>query len=407
MNRSLSVLLLAFILVVMIFSAGCDFTDDFTISYFENYTVEGFSLNAESVRGIQPNKGARCSSSDTVLSVTGECNKSKPFNVKITINDGAFTDPQELNGNYYVLSVINARTFIRIILKDKVKNDIMYIDIQSWATKRPVIDSYNINWYRSFVGGQISTDKEIISPPNDRNSFYTIERIYSTANLILGDVYTETMSVKAVQNCPPVINNSTGGFFIFSLGIGSKQTSYTPYGGNTVYSSGCSLGINQTEFNIAAPVGEYFSELTTNFVGSIFNNTSPFTVRVNWTLPYTPLSIAYSYSNTTTYTGYGYFTYPAGSSNKVRQAGNIWGGSGYWAYAAAPSGAEYGDYFYAKLFVNTDVTNQVLGSKSMSFRWDYHVTGTGINPNYGVSVDTPNTYAYISNSVTYTLLDVY
>lgn len=407
MKRRMSfVLAVVFIFSMLSFSsvALAATASDVSITCFENYTINEGSLTATKSENVAVRGTSEATLTATTLNVTGQGVKGEAFDISVPIQNGAFVSPVDNEGNYDVLSVIDLSESIRIILKEKDARNMLYVDtmLNSGAVKRVKYESYNINWYRAFIGGTIVLEEEIVTEPT-RSSTYSIIKLYSTTNNIYGDVYKEYIRVIAIQTYPQTINNSTGGSFYFTLGIKDKWTDYTPYGGSLVRTDDCSLGMNCGEINLSTPTGEYFASMRTDFVGEIYNYNNPLSLGFNLNIPRTPFSITYSYSYTED--GYGrsyYKSYPA-TTNKATQVGNLWEGAGYWTYKAATEGNDVGDYFYVEMKVDTDTTYQVLGSKLLNFKWDYHITGTGINEEYGLAVNMPSIYDSIVNTVSYTL----
>ncbi len=376
-----------------------------TITYYENYSTDGTSLTASRSEFVEVKKLYASTMTTNALHISGYGSEGKAFDINVPIQNGVFVDPTENKGNYYVLSVIDLGDVIRTILKDNGANNMLFVDmrINDGIDKRVKIGNYNTNWYRAFLGGDIILEEEIISEPM-RNSTYYLLRTYSTTNNIYGHIWKEYIRIMAIQDYPQIINNSTGGTFSFTLGIKEKWTAYTPYGGDTVITNGCSLGMNSAEINLSTPKGEYFSSMTTDFVGQIYNHPNPLSFGFNLNIPCTPFSITYSYSHHDPGYGASYYHYYPGITNKATQVGNIWSGAGYWTYNAAGTNEDVGDRFVASMKVDTYTPYQVFGSKSLNFKWDYFITGTGVNEEYGIAVTMPTIQDSITNIVSYSLV---
>ena len=374
-----------------------------SISYFENYYSNGSTLSASKSQSMTLRNISKIDITNTSISVMGQGTKGRAFFIFVQINEGSFDTPQDYLGNYDVLSVLDLVSFIRIVLKDKFAPNMLYVDVpMDNSASRAQYGNYNATWYREFVTSDIILEEEIESEPT-RNSTASTIKLYSSTNNIYGSIVSEYMRIIAIRSYPSSINNQTGGSFYFTLGIKDKWTEYTPYGGSKITTDGCSLGMNCGQINVATPKGEYFSSMTTYFRGTMYNYSNPLSFGFNLNIPYTPFSITYTYThNEDGYGQYYYKPYPA-TTHKATQVGNIWDSRGYWTYNAAGTDEDVGDYFYANLAVDTDTAYQVLGSKSISFKWDYHITGTGISTTYGASVNTPSIFDSITNTVQYTL----
>lgn len=129
--------------------------------------------------------------------------------------------------------------------------------------------------------------------------------------------------------------------------------------------------------------------------------------RVNLNIPNTPFSITYSYSYTYSEQPgdtYIYKAFPA-ANTKCTQAGHYWNWDTYRIVDADPNGVDVGHFFNVKVDLDTDINCQVLGYKSMSFRWDYCITGSGVNAVYNIAVETPSLFDSINSWVFYTLTE--
>ena len=382
-----------------------DSINEISISFFENYIADETSLSASKREVVTSSDLSVATLTATALSITGQGAKGKTFDITVPIRDGGFVDPVEKNGAYEVLSVLDLVDFIRIVLKEINANNLMYIDIHVSCEigERIKLENFNTYWYRAFVGGHITLEEETTTEPL-RSHTSSITRTYSMVNDILGDIIKEYIRIIAIQDYPYSINNSTGGFFYFTLGIKDKWTEYTPYGGSMVTTNGSSFIMNCGEINLSTPKGEYFSSMAISFSGNTASCSNPLSLGFNLNIPGTPFSITYTYSNHTYASGTSYYkTYPA-TTNKATQVGNIWAAPGYWLSNAAGANEDVGHHYTVTMHVNTDTAYQVLGTKSLNFKWDYHITGTGGSPVYGVAVSTPNVYNNITNTVSYTLV---
>lgn len=337
------------------------------------------------------------------MCVSGQAAQKDPFDITVPIINNCFVDPIEHAGNYEVLSVLSLNTKIRIILKEKLANNLQYVDIPRITTTSNPYTNYRTNWYSDFVLKEIESVEDNAVAPLANNS--ETKRTYSATTNVLGDTYTEYIRIIAYQTYPETINNSNGDTFYYSLGINSKWTVCTPYGESSVTTSGSSLGLNCAQINLATPQGEYFASLTAKFVGTTYSSSSPLSIGYNINIPMTPFSITYSYTINNARSGL-ICTEPLHqpSGEQATQVGAYWSNSGYWAYNAASSGT-VGDRFTVEVEVKTDTTYQLIGFKSINYKWDYHVTGTGINSSYGIPVTTPNTTASISGSTSYHLVE--
>ncbi len=376
-----------------------------SISYFENFTIDGESLTATKSEKITVRGETEVTLTATALSVAAQGVKGKTFDISVPICNGAFVNPVDNNGNYDVLSVIDMGEAVRLVLKEKNARNMLYVDVRlDSVEKRERYENYNINWYKMFVGGTIVLEEETTTEQSRSSTSYTT-RLYGTMNNIYGDLYKEYIRIIAMQEYPSTINNSTGGNFLFTLGIQAKWTEYTPYGGNVVITDGCSLGMNCAEINLSTPKGEYFSSMNVEFSGDLNNYQSPISIGFNLDIPATPFSITYSYPYNSNGSGRTYYKAFPATSNKVTQTGNTWDAEGFVAFEAAEAGHDVGDYFHVNMKVDTVTAYQEFGEKYLNFRWDYHIAGRGVNDEYGIVVDSPNTFSYIKDKVYYSLTD--
>lgn len=405
MKRKMNVILvlvLLFSAMNLAFVAQASTTPRISISCFEDYQIDNGTLSAQKSEMLELQSLSAFSLTEAALHIAGQATRGRAFDISVPIEDGAFLEPAEANGNYDVLSVLDFGTFIRIVLKEANAPNMLYVDVTTTSEERTAYENYNPGWYRAFIGGDIALEEEVISG-TARNSTTTTMKLYSSTNNVYGDVWREYIRIIAIQSYPPTINNSTGGTFCFTLGIRDKWTEYTPYGGSTVTTTGSSLGMNCGEINLSTPKGEFFSSMYACFVGEVSNHTNPLSLGFNLNIPNTPFSITYSYSNQVEGNGVAFYEPFPASTNKVTQAGNVWKSTAYWTYAAAGTGEDVGDRFYVEMKVDTFTAYQVFGSKALNYVWDYHITGTGVNKEYGMAVAMPSISDTISGSVTYTL----
>ncbi len=376
-----------------------------SITYFENYAADGDSLSADKREDVSVLPGSNAALTESGLTVSGQGEKGKAFDVSVSIESGAFVNPRDWNENYDVLSVLDLESFVRFVLKEKDANNMLYVDVRfsGEAGKKESYENYNTDWYTAFVSSDIVLEEEV-ALPGVRDTTSSTRRSYSTTNNIYGDIYKEYIQIEAIADYPSVINNQTGGLFCFTLGIKDKWTVYTPYGGSRVTTDGSSLGVNCGEINLSTPQGEYFSSMQTDFQGQIFSRNNPLSLGFNLNIPSTPFSLTYSYAFAEDYYTSSFFKAYPGTKNKATQVGNIWESEGYWIYAAPERNSAIGDFFYVAMRVDTVTSYQVFGRKALNYRWDYHITGTGINENYGIAVDMPSEYDYIEGTVPYTLI---
>lgn len=201
-----------------------------SISYFENYAADGDTLSADKREDVSVLPGSNAALTESGLTVSGQGEKGKAFDVSVSIESGAFVNPRDWNENYDVLSVLDLESFVRFVLKEKDANNMLYVDVRfsGEAGKRESYENYNTNWYTAFVSSDVVLEEEV-ALPGVRDTTSSTRRSYSTTNNIYGDIYKEYIQIEAIADYPSVINNQTGGLFCFTLGIKDKWTVYGPF----------------------------------------------------------------------------------------------------------------------------------------------------------------------------------
>ncbi len=251
---------------------------------------------------------------------------------------------------------------------------------------------------REPVRGELVLEEETVDTTHG-----SVSKLYSATSIIYGGTVKEYIRIAAVQNFSPVIDNSTGGRFCFSLGIADKWTVFTPEnGGSSITTDGCSLGMNGGEINLSTPIGEVVSTLRTDFYGTLYNSSAPYSIGCNYHIPSKSFPLTYSYHTTDSGCGrISFMDFPGG----VTQVGHIWDSSSYWTFDPAEPNRDLGDGYYTMVWIDTKTDYQVFGTKNLNFSWDYHITGEGYNDEYGVAVTVPSRYDRITGTVPYTLID--
>ena len=249
MKRKLGVLLAGAIFISLLCFSATAYTPRqprLSLLYFENYTAQGADLTA-SVRQILSVIGTpEVTLSPTALRLCAQGEKGNAFDISISIAGTNFTDPVEQSGNYEVLSVLNTYGGVRVVLKDRFAANILYVDAD--LPQALPYESYRADWYGDFVSGNLAeqSDEGQTTVP-----FHT--RLYSVTNHIFGDTITEYLRIGAAQECPFAIDPRSRSKFKFAIGIVDKWTEFTPYGGDTVITDGCSLAMNNVQIRLKAP----------------------------------------------------------------------------------------------------------------------------------------------------------
>lgn len=374
---------------------------DADITEFVNYSASDNELLSE----------ARNTFTDTVelmplegsLTISGGGNQLSYFEFVIPIEDGAFVEPQEAEGTYDLLSVLQFTEVIRIILKDNAANNMYYIEVPNCYSEE--IQPYNQNWYLEFVSSEIETENPIV--PFAESTRH--EKTYTQTTTIYGDKYKEIIVLQFQYEWPDEMNNSTGDSFNTTLGIKSKTTEITLYGQTrpTIY-DGNSMYVNNVVLKAATPKGEYFRRVDTYYDGDESKSFGGFSIDFALSIPGTPLGISYNpptNGNTKTSSDKS-DSFPC--PDKVNGEKTVtlecdFRDVNRWLDEAATNDGMLQHYIDVDLSVETYTPDQVLGRKGLSFLWNFMVGSTG-NCN-GVAVDPTFQNSSFSNTVYYNLVD--
>ena len=371
MKRKLGVLLAGAIFISLLCFSATAYTPRqprLSLLYFENYTAQGADLTA-SVRQILSVIGTpEVTLSPTALRLCAQGEKGNAFDISISIAGTNFTDPVEQSGNYEVLSVLNTYGGVRVVLKDRFAANILYVDAD--LPQALPYESYRADWYGDFVSGNLAeqSDEGQTTVP-----FHT--RLYSVTNHIFGDTITEYLRIGAAQECPFAIDPRSRSKFKFAIGIVDKWTEFTPYGGDTVITDGCSLAMNNVQIRLKAPEGEYFSYMYTFFHSELPIGSREEADAISHQKPIPP------------------------GVKPIAQTEYRWEHPSHFAFKDSAADGNLGARFDMEIEVST--YRGIFEEKELQFEWIYHITGTGINEAYGVSVNTPSAYDSISGTAPY------
>lgn len=357
-------------------------SSDFEISAYEfvGYECSESSLTSQETidYGILLNSSALAS--NTGLSVNGKVRKE--FSVEVQLANGKVINAVDKTSNYSVLSILNAGTYIRLVLKEVGQKNIVYVKIAGYF---PVaFDSYNGNWYTNFITAEVAESVSLLasaSPDTDHRTFVSTSEVFN-------ETIVETLTLKYLYTWPYSMNDSTGGHFTAKLSIDEKYTTYTHSDNTTTTLSYNSLYVTYAKFKAVTPKGEYirYVDIDPNAedvkMGSIY-------VDFSIGIPKTPLSIGATLPQRVYYNNDYRFSFDYDETDGAAMGiciafdGNL---------------VNKGQYFDADVTVLTDRAYEVLGSKLFTIKWDYRVVSNGNVSN--IEVD----YYCVDDVVTKTLL---